>query len=279
MRKLLLAGAALLVASCSDNSSHEAADGISTSSAPGVAWTFSYDFLLDDQRIEAVQERHAGRCEQLGPTRCRITGLRYSVNENEDISAMLEMAVQPSLARQFGRLALSDVRGVDGKLVRSEFNGEDVGSQVTQARTAGEQTSGRIADLQRRIEAAQAGSPERAELQRQLEALNARAAEQRTTVQSGEQRLAFTPITFNYYGEGGIPGFGGNPIDAAFKLMVSSFVAMISFTLRAIAVLLPWALLLGLLVLAWRSRPMRALRQWWGRYSMPDGYQAAQAGD
>ena len=276
MRKILLAGAALLAAGCSPNQSQESADGISPSSAPGIAWTYNYDFLLDDSRIEQVQERHAARCEQLGPDRCRITGLRYSVSEDENISAMLQVRLAPAVARQFGREALGDVRGADGKLVRSEFTGEDVGSGVAQARDAGADIRQQIADLQRRIEEARPGSPERAELQRQLEALKGQATSQRNIVSSGEQRLSFTPVTFNYYGDGGIPGFRENPFKAGFKLMMTSLVTMVSFVLQAVGLLLPWLLLFGLLALLWRSRPMLAVRRWWNAYKPPEGYRTGE---
>jgi hypothetical protein len=102
--------------------------------------------------------------------------------------------------------------------------------------------------------------------------LLASASQQKDVVRSGEQRLAFTPVTINYYGEGGIPGFRQNPLKESFRLLVSSFVTMVSFVLQGLAVVLPWLLLLGLFVLLWRSRPGRALRRWWDGQSAPASY-------
>lgn len=266
MRTLILAAAAmLLLTGCGqqEGSQGEAVSDRLAAASPGVAWRFTYDYALDDRRIEAVQERHAARCEELGTDRCRITGLRYFVGQEDEVSGMLELRLQPAIARQFGKAALADVRSADGKLVRTEFTGEDVGTEVATARQTGEQLAASRADLQRRIDAAPAGSTERAELQRQLSALIAQADEQRRVAASGTQRLTFTPVTLNYFGEGGIPGFRENPLKAGFRLMMSSFVTLISFTLQAIGLLLPWLLLLGLLVLLWRSRPLRAVRTWW----------------
>ncbi|WP_300973536.1 DUF4349 domain-containing protein [Sphingomonas sp. LHG3406-1] len=278
MRKFFVAASAALLVSCGQQGSQETTTSTEslTAVSPGVAWAFTYDYLLGNDRIEAVQERHAARCEQLGTGRCRITGLRYSVGENDEISGMLQLRLDPAIARQFGKAALEDVRGADGRLVRSEFTGEDVGTGVAEARTAGQDMSEREAELRRRLEAAPADSPERAELLRQLDALLADATRNRNTVRSGEQRLSFTPVTFNYYGEGGIPGFQENPLRESLKLLVSSFVTMISFALKAIALLLPWLLLLGLLALLWRSRPLRAVRAWWGRKTEVAGYRAEE---
>jgi hypothetical protein len=84
-------------------------------------------------------------------------------------------------------------------------------------------------------------------------------------IKEGQQRLSNTPMTFNYYGEGGIAGFDENPIKASWRLMVESTVTMISLSLKVIGALLPWALLLLLIILAVRSRPARAARDWWSR--------------
>lgn len=86
MRVMWLAAAALLLAGCSQRANNDAPGNpkgrFDPGETPGVAWKFSYDYLLSDGRIEAVQERHAARCEALGPQRCRITGMQYSVAED-----------------------------------------------------------------------------------------------------------------------------------------------------------------------------------------------------
>src|SRR6478609_8995578 len=98
MRIMWFAAAALLLAGCSKQASdHPSAhfDDDQTTSAPGVAWSFTYDYLLADNRIEGVQERHASRCEQLGLARCRITGLRYWVETDDSISGSLTVQLDP----------------------------------------------------------------------------------------------------------------------------------------------------------------------------------------
>ncbi|WP_114227319.1 MULTISPECIES: DUF4349 domain-containing protein [Sphingomonas] len=266
MRVMGLAAAALLLAGCSqranDSSSSVAKDSAGPGATPGVAWKFSYDYLLGNSQIEAVQERHAERCEQLGLARCRITGMQYSVGEDDAVSGSLTVKVDPRIARQFGRMALADVRSADGKLVRSDYEGEDVGSTVAAANNAATDIEAQATDLRKRIDAAKPGSTERAELQRQLSDLIAAAQQQRRSADEGQQQLAATPITFNYDGEGGIPGFRENPIKAGVKALVASFVTMISVVLQAIGFLLPWLLLLGLVILVWRSPPVRVVRRW-----------------
>jgi hypothetical protein len=69
-------------------------------------------------------------------------------------------------------------------------------------------------------------------------------------------------MEFHYYGRGGVPGFRGNPVREAWHTFVTTVVWLVGILLQAIAVLIPVALLVGLFVALWRSRPIRAVRRW-----------------
>src|SRR5438067_7591163 len=99
----LLLGLAALLSACSQregSGEREVSEtpSVSPTAAPGVAFEYEYDFLLNDDRIGAAQERHAARCEALGVERCRITGLRYTVGHDDDVSATLEVRLAPAIA-------------------------------------------------------------------------------------------------------------------------------------------------------------------------------------
>src|SRR5688572_33423589 len=76
---------------------------ISVTAAPGVAFNYRYAYRLPNARISAAQEAHASMCEKLGITRCRITGMRYSLVNERDVSASLELKLDPAIARHCGK--------------------------------------------------------------------------------------------------------------------------------------------------------------------------------
>ena len=80
-----------------------AGPNISVTAAPGVAFNYRYAYRLPNARISAAQETHATMCEKLGITRCRITGMRYSLVNERDVSASLEVKLDPAIARNFGK--------------------------------------------------------------------------------------------------------------------------------------------------------------------------------
>lgn len=67
-------------------------------------------------------------------------------------------------------------------------------------------------------------------------------------------------MVFNYTGDAGF-SLGGNPAGEALRSAWSSLSTMIWFVLMTIGLLLPWAVLLALLTMFWRSRAGNALRR------------------
>lgn len=266
----LVAGACMLSVACSqqqqagDNSTAEQVSyeppGIAPTAAPGVAWRYNYDYQLPDEAISPVQEKHAAACEAMGVSKCRITGLTYNQGDDKAVSGSLEVKLAPEIARAFGKSATGEVDKANGRLLSTRFLGEDVAPTTTAANREQDEVQTRIADLERQLASARSG-PERAQLSSQLEELRNRAAAARGTIAEAQEKLASTPMTFNYYGRGGIAGFEGNPVREAGRLFVSSLVTMVTVVLQALAILLPWAILLGLLVAILRSRFGRAVRR------------------
>ncbi len=62
-----------------------AGPNVRVSAAPGVAFNYRYAFRVPDAKIAAVQEEHAAACETLGLSRCRITGMRYSLIDEDQL--------------------------------------------------------------------------------------------------------------------------------------------------------------------------------------------------
>lgn len=235
---------------------------IALSAAPGVAFKYDYQFNLADRRISATQEAHASACERLGLARCRITGMSYNVDENEQVVAGLEVKLAPQIARQFGKAAQQLVERNDGKLVRLHIGSSDEGSAINQATRQQSDESARLAQLREELAKTRAGSEARANLLSQIEALEQQMQRHSMTIAAGQEALATTPMAFHYYGHGGVPGFRGDPLREAWHTFVTTVVWLIGMLLQAVAVLLPLGFLIAALVALWRTRPVKAARRW-----------------
>lgn len=266
-----LTALALVLASCSKNEQgseqRQAGDtssppDISPTAAPGVAFNFGYEFSLPDDRIAVTQEAHASACENLGVARCRITGMSYSVDQSQQVTAELDLKLDPMIARQFGKSAQKAVEGNDGKLIRLDIGSSDEGQAMEQASRQKSDTSVQLAQLQAELAKTKAGTPVRANLLSQIQAVQHQASEQSQAVATSQAALASTPMSLHYYGRGGVPGFGGNPLREAWHTLVTTVVMIVGILLQALAVLVPAGFVLALFIALWRTRPMRAFRSW-----------------
>ena len=269
---ILLAGLAAL-ASCSQEPGRESSSAdtaeesrsgpnVSPSAAPGVAFSYNYNFELPDQRIAKVQEGHARACEQLGIAKCRITGMTYGVDESDQVGAMLRLKLDPALARGFGKQASDLVQSSDGRLINLAISGDDAGSSILSSQRRTGDLERRIADLESRLASLPASDGSRGTLASQIDSLRQQLSEERQSIQSGQDLLATTPMTFEYYGRGAVPGFHGDPLREAWHTLISTVVTLVRVLLQLLAVLIPLALMIALIILLWRSRPIRWVRQW-----------------
>lgn len=285
MKMKLLAGVmALALVGCSEKASEDASvsDPTSTASpaaaeetadataaprigveaAPSVAFDYAYTFRLADDRISKVQEEHAAACETLGVQRCRIVDVRYQLTDEKLVEAQTQFKLDPGIARKFGANAIASVEKAEGVLADASVAGEDVGTEIlaSQQRSAGSEAE--IARLEERLKSGGLDKRERAELLSQISQLRGQLGEERQNRRSGEARIAWTSVAFNYASDGGIPGIGHeNPFASAGETLMRSGSTALSFVLTLGAALLPWGILLALLVAFWRSRFMVAVRQ------------------
>jgi hypothetical protein len=246
---------AVATADVSETAEQRAGAGpnVSLTAAPGVAFHYRYAFRLPAERIAEVQERHAAACEALGTDRCRITGLHYEVRDERNIRGRLNLALEPSIARRYGREGVGAVVQADGSLVESEISGTDVGSGI---RRSGRSIAENREEL-RRIEARLAGrlsADERERLEYEAQQLRAQIRAAQVDRQDAQESLATTPMTFTYGSGDFVPGpEGRQPLGSVLRDAGDNFLDGAVVLLAILLTLAPWALLALLLWLAARQ--------------------------
>lgn len=241
----------------SSGESMESADGagpdVSVTAAPGVAFNYRYAYRLNNARIQAAQEAHAQMCEKLTVARCRITGMRYSLTGERDISASLEMKLDPTLARQFGKDATRVVTDAEGMLVDQQISGTDMAPTIEGANRGRAELQDQLDRLNRELGRPGLSSAVRERLLSEASQVNAEMRSLSSQRQAAEDSLATTPIAF-YYGSGEtVPGFDDQrPIVTALQTAGDNFLGVIGFLIVALGTLLPIALLAGLAIWLWR---------------------------
>lgn len=230
-----------------------AGPNVSVTAAPGVAFNYRYAYRLANARIQAAQEAHAQMCEKLTIARCRITGMRYSLVNERDISASLEIKLDPAIARQFGKEATKVVTDAEGMLVDQQITGTDMAPTIEGANRGRAQLQDELERVNRELARPGLSNVVRDRLLSEAQQIRAQIRSLGEQRQAAEDSLATTPMAF-FYGSGRtVPGFDDErPIAQALERAGDNFQAAVGFLIIAAATLLPWALLLGLFLWLWR---------------------------
>jgi hypothetical protein len=232
--------------------SSAAGPDVSPTAAPGVAFNYRYAFRLAAERVAQVQEQHAARCEQLGPNRCRITGMLYRRHDEDNIEARLAFKLDPSVARAFGREGVGAVVRADGMLVENEITGTDMAPTIRQAGRGIAELREELARIEARL-AGRLSAGDRANLEYEAQQLRARIRATEQNRNEAEESLATTPMTFVYGSGRYVPGpQPRRPVGEVVEEAWENFLDGASILFVILVTLLPWALLAALGWLAWR---------------------------
>jgi hypothetical protein len=259
MRYVVAGLIVLTLAGCgrAPESSTDTGPSDNLTSAPGVAFNYSYTFRLPSTRIADAQDRHSQACERLGPARCRITGMSYDVDDAGAVSAGLQMALATPIARSFAREGVKAIETAGGSLVGATITGTE--AALTEVEQIDAASGADAATVANDLERPGLSPAERAELLRQRALATAERRAAASAVRSERARVAEAPVAFTYQAGRGV-GASARLADAG-QTALASFVTTLSVALTVIAAVGPPAILLLLLLLLWR----RVLRRFWVR--------------
>jgi len=226
---------------------------------PQIAYTYRYEFRLSAAAVATVQQRHLALCDRLGPARCHVISMdRTTIGPDGAISGgSLKLAVEAGLARAFGERLAATAAQAGGTQGASSIAAEDLSKQIvdTEARLRAKQAlaerlmevlrtrNGPVADL---VAAERAV----ADVEEEIDAARSWLAEARG-------RVAMSTFELGYVSDGQAGLF--RPLRESLSSMGGLFTGSLGVLAIALAVVLPWAVLGGLVYLG--VRMLRRRRQ------------------
>ena len=234
----------------------EDAPGIGNDVAPGVAFAYRYAFTLPADAISGMQRQHSDACRKLGPSQCRVTGMSYEQPREGEVSARLDFLLAPDIAQQFGSDAVGLVEKAEGRLANANVSGENAGAAIEISQHQSANLQGELTRLDARLKAPGLSADERNELTQRIDALRGELTGQKDLRRQKEASIATTPVSFGY-GSEGLFNAGSNPFGNAANTSLGSLQSALAFVLTLAGLILPWALLAGLIVMLIRNRAMK----------------------
>lgn len=185
-----------------------------------------------------------------------MTGMSYEQPNEGEVTARLDFLLAPDIAQQFGSDAVGLVEKADGQLANATVNGENAGAQIELSQHTSAGLQAELARLQTRLKSPGMSADERSELNQRIDALQQILTGEKDLRQQKEASIATTPVSFAY-GSAGLFNSGGNPLGTAAEASLGSMSKMLAFVMTLVGILLPWALLVGLIALLIRQRAMK----------------------
>lgn len=217
----------------------------------GVMLAYAYTFGIEApaQQVKPLMTKHADECAKAGANVCQVLGSSTTAYGENNIGAELQIRAEPRWLDGFrGRLA-GDARGVGGELKSDSVSTEDLTRAIvdTEARLRAART------LRDRLQALLASRPgklsdlldverELARVQGDIDSTESNLAVMRTRVSMSVATLTYSsagaPLTDRTF----------EPIKDALTNFLRIFAEVVGFMISAVAVVLPWLLLLWLVV-------------------------------
>jgi len=235
-----------------ENSTDTQGPNVAPTAIAGVAMTYAYQFRLPAPQVATTQEKHAQQCEQMGPTRCRITGMEYHAGRDRTIVAQLAFRLVPELARRFAKQGTEQVVAAGGMLTDAKIDSSEKGLMIAAAQRDDASLAAEQKDLAGQLARSGVSAAERTQLQARQASLRDSRRSIAATKADAELELVSTPVTFTYYSGQIDPGFNDGPWLGAIKDGWANMIVGITMMLTLVIALAPWAILLGLCIWIWR---------------------------
>lgn len=211
---------------------------------PMLAYTYSVDFIIPQDKLPSLMNNHKAECEKAGISICQIVTSSLANNDGSS-NANLTIRAEPKFLKTFRDKLGNDAKSSGGKISNSTVESEDLTRQITD----NEARLRALTTLRTRVEAIIATRPgklsdlleaeqELARVQGEIDTMNSELALAKARVNMSELRLGYHS------------NFGGQTTGVFYELKsaFSDFFGLMFGTIAAIIRLL--AVILPILIIA-----------------------------
>ncbi len=223
-----------------------------------LAYSYQTGLELPGDKLSGVMQRHIKACQDVGPRLCQLIGSYTQGSPDTHLSASVSLRGEPAWLRGFigGLDAQADAAG--GRILSQSTSTED----LTRAIVDTEATLKAQRSLRDRLQSLLESRPGRLsdllEVERELARVQAEIDAHASNLAVMRTRVDMSALTLTYESSAQpLRGDTFRPLGEALAGFVGYVVQGLAAIITLIALLLPWALVLGLfgwLALSWRRR-------------------------
>jgi hypothetical protein len=237
-----------------DSANAPSAQGIEIT-APQLAYDYTWGLAAPPDGVRALKARHEAACNAAGPTQCQVVSAEVNEQGPDSVTASLELRAAPAWLKTFRDGLAGEAKKAGGRVTKTAVESEDLSRPIVDTDA---QLRAKLV-LRDRLQAILAAHPgkvadlltaerELGTVQGEIDAAKSELAMMRT-------RVATSKVTIEYQSEGVLAPRGlFSPLRGAVDDFLGLAVRTLAFMVSALAVLIPWGLLIGGLLWLFRKR-------------------------
>ncbi|PHR94252.1 MAG: hypothetical protein COA69_01255 [Robiginitomaculum sp.] len=242
---------------------NEAPINTSGQNVPGtellLAYRYNFRFAIPVKNLESVSQQALQSCQDAGPDKCRIVSSSLNKYSDDQISANIQLRVQPDWFQSYRESLNADSKTANGKLTSSNVNAEDLTMAITDSdarlnalKTLRIRLQGLLETKGSRLKDLIEVERELARVQGQIESSTARLRILRT-------RVSMSQVYLNYETKAVAASRSSfSPIKQALTEFIGTSAEGFAGVIRFVAFALPWMVIV--LPVFW------LFRRWWRKH-------------
>ena len=224
-------------------------------SIPMMAYSYRYGLEAPAAAVPQLLKAHEAACAAAGPAVCQMVGQSIRNTGRDRVYGELSLRAAPGWLARFRQGLDGQAKAAGGRVVENTTESEDLTRQIVDTEAALRSKT----TLRDRLQSVLATRPGKLSDLLEVERELARVQQEIDATQSGlavmRTRVATSALTITYRSEAVLAAEGvWAPLASAFGDVVGIIVGVLAGLVRLAALLLPFALLIGLVAWLFRGR-------------------------
>lgn len=229
---------------------------------PQLAYAYKYALAAPPDGIRSLMTRHEAACWAAGPAMCQVTGSSLAEDGPDRLQGVLTLRAQPQWLRVFRQGLDGDTRAVNGRTLASDTSSDDLSRSIVDTEAAIRSKTVLRDRLEETLRTRSGKAADFFEMERQLAEVQAEIDGARSSLALMRTRVVTSELRIDYRSAGVLAPSGTMaPLASAAEDVVSIFVGVLAFLIRALAFVTPVAGLAGLVWWVGRQRKPRRTPQ------------------
>jgi hypothetical protein len=222
---------------------------------PQLAYRYDYRITASPKGVRSLQAAHEAACSAAGPAQCQVVSSAVDEMGEDRLRATLSFRATPGWLKSFRDRLDGQAAAAGGRVSEARVSSEDLSRQLVDTEAA-LRAKTMLRDRMEQLLATRPGKlSELVELEQSLAQVQGEIDATNSELTMMRARVAMSDVSIDYQSSGVLaPAGAWSPVNNALGDVADILAGTLGFMIRVVAILAPWALLIGGVAWLFRKR-------------------------